>query len=105
MGGAVGGFFTHAPMGRMRERLQLSRELNSGFTGTLPDFSGMPIEEVARRLRELGVIGEREGPGGDERALMLLNEARQSFGNWTPYAEFNVSVTLRHPYVGSLDLD
>ena len=89
MGGAVGGFFTHAPMGRMRERLQLSQEFYQGFNGTLPDFTDVPALEVAAKLRELGILGPAE-KGDEEHVHLLLEQARHSFGNWTPFAEFNI---------------
>lgn len=90
MGGAVGGFFTHAPLGRVKERVNLTKRIYLEFPGGLPDDSGKSIPEVAKHLRELGILQDVDDIE-DERIHLLLEEARQSFGNWTPYAEFNVS--------------
>jgi Inosine-uridine preferring nucleoside hydrolase len=90
MGGAVGGFFTHAPMGELSERLQLKKHLHRDFTGRLPDDSNTSIEEVARHFRELGILEGTEDLE-DERVHLLLQQARVSFGNQSEFAEFNVS--------------
>jgi uridine nucleosidase len=89
MGGAIGGFFTHAPLGRLQTRVQLSDQLHREFPSGLPDDSGMSIAEVAKHFRELGILKEADDLE-DERVQFLLEEARLSFGNTTPYAEFNV---------------
>jgi len=89
MGGAVGGFFTHAPLGRLRDRIHLSERLYREFPGGLPDDSGMTISEVAKHFRALGLLKDADDID-DERIHLLLEEARQSFGNTTPYAEFNI---------------
>jgi uridine nucleosidase len=49
----------------------------------------MSISDVAKHFRELGLLEGTEDTS-DERVHMLLEEARQSFGNTTHYAEFNV---------------
>jgi uridine nucleosidase len=90
MGGAIGGFFTHAPLGRVRDRIQLSERLHKEFPSGLPDDSGMTMTEVVKHFRTLGLLKDAED-ATDEGVHLLLEEARQSFGNWTPYAEFNVS--------------
>jgi len=87
MGGAIGGFFTHAPMGRIKERVQLSKDLSRVFPGGLhgEEFRDMPIEEVAKLFRKLRVL-EEEHKFVNER----LQEVREYYGNWTPFAEFNI---------------
>jgi uridine nucleosidase len=90
MGGSVGGFFTHAPLGRLQTRIQLSDQLHKEFPGGLPDDSGMTIPEVAQHFRELGLLKDTDDID-DERVHLLLEEARFSFGNTTPFAEFNVN--------------
>jgi len=97
MGGAIGGFFTHAPLGRMSERIELSEHLHREFPGGLPDDSGMSIEEVAKQFRRLGLI-KRGDDVEDERVHLLLEQARQSFGNTTAYAEFNVCCSLSNSF-------
>jgi uridine nucleosidase len=90
MGGAVGGFFTHAPMGKLSERLQLKKHMHRDFPRRFPDDSEMTIEEVARHFRKLGILEGTEDLE-DERVHLLLEQARVSFGNQTEFAEFNVS--------------
>ena len=90
MGGAIGGFFTHAPLGKLRDRIQLSEHLSREFPGGLPDDSGKTISEVAEHFRDQNLLRDADNIS-DERIHLLLEQARQSFGNHTPYAEFNVS--------------
>ncbi|KAF1986722.1 nucleoside hydrolase [Aulographum hederae CBS 113979] len=85
MGGAVGGFFTNAPMGMIKERVQLSKDLSKMLPGGLHDHPDMPIEEVAQMFHKLGIIQET-----NDRTNALLNEVRNYYGNWTPVAEFNI---------------
>jgi hypothetical protein len=89
MGGAIGGFFSHAPCGKISERLELTRTLHKEFPGGLPDDSDMTIAEVAKHFKELGILKGTDDMN-DERVHFLLEQARSSFGNWSPYAEFNV---------------
>jgi len=89
MGGAIGGFFTHAPLGRLSERIQLSPQLHQQFPSGLPDDSNMSISEVASLFRKLGLLQDADKISHD-KAQLLLNQARQNFGNSTPYAEFNI---------------
>jgi len=89
MGGAIGGFFTHAPLGRLRERIQLSPLLHRRFPSGLPDDSDMSIGEVATHFRELGLLQDADNISHD-KTQFLLNQARHNFGNSTPYAEFNI---------------
>jgi uridine nucleosidase len=91
MGGSIGGFFTHAPLGRLQSRVQLSDQLHRGFPSGLPDDSDMTIAQVAKHFRALGLLKDVDDLE-DEKVIMLLEQARQSFGNTTPYAEFNVSL-------------
>jgi uridine nucleosidase len=91
MGGAIGGFFTHAPLGRLQNRIQLSDQLHREFPSGLPDDSGMSTAEVAKHFRELGILKDSDDLE-DEKVQFLLEEARLSFGNTTPYAEFNVCI-------------
>jgi hypothetical protein len=93
MGGAIGGFFTHAPLGRVSARIHLSENLHREFPGGLPDDAGMSIGEVAKHFRELGLLKDADDVG-DERVRLLLDEARMYFGNSTPFAEFNVGFKL-----------
>jgi uridine nucleosidase len=88
MGGAIGGFFTHAPLGRMKERLHFNTNLERDFPAGLPDDSKMTIEEVAKHFKELGIIQDTNL--SDEKVVLLLEQARRSFGNSTPFAEFNI---------------
>jgi uridine nucleosidase len=90
MGGAVGGFFTHAPLGRLSQRIHLREHLHRDFPGGLPEDSGMSIQEVAKHFWELGILQSAESLE-EEKVHLMLEEARVSFGNWTPFAEFNVS--------------
>ncbi|KIW01089.1 uncharacterized protein PV09_07376 [Verruconis gallopava] len=89
MGGAIGGFFTHAPIGRLRHRVPLSKSLSRKFPGGLPDDSNLSISDVARRFKSLGLI--QDGSDIDDKRIeLLLQESRRSFGNTTDYAEFNI---------------
>ena len=90
MGGAVGGFFTHAPLGKVSQRVKLREHLHRDFPGGLAEDSGMTIQEVAKHFWELGILQGAED-FQDEKVHLMLEEARVSFGNWTPFAEFNVS--------------
>jgi uridine nucleosidase len=85
MGGAVGGFFSNAPLGRMRERLALREPVYRHFPAGPPD--GESADRLVRRFRELGILDDGVD---DEKVGLLLDQARRSFGNSTPYAEFNV---------------
>jgi len=49
----------------------------------------MSIAEVAAHFRELGLLQNAEDIS-DDKVQFLLNQARRSFGNWTPFAEFNI---------------
>lgn len=91
MGGAIGGFFTHAPLGRLRSRITLSPSLPQSFPAGLPDDSQLSLPEVASQFRALGLLTDADHLD-DAAVHLLLNEARQSFGNSTPYAEFNIYV-------------
>lgn len=91
MGGAIGGFFSHAPLGRLRERIALSSTLYQEFPFGLPDDSALSLPQVASQFRALGLLKDADHLD-DERVQLLLNEARQSFGNTTRYAEFNIYV-------------
>lgn len=94
MGGAIGGFFTHAPIGRLPDRINLSENLSREFPAGLPDDSGMTMGELAKHFRALKLL-ENADDLSDEGVELLLGQARRSFGNTTPYAEFNVSVASR----------
>jgi uridine nucleosidase len=89
MGGAIGGFFSHAPLGRMASRIELSSELHREFPAGLPDSSPLTIKEVAAHFREKGLFMNAHDLD-DEKIEALLHEARASFGNTTPFAEFNI---------------
>ena len=93
MGGAIGGFFTHAPLGKLSRRLKYSETLHKDFPGGLPDDSDMTIPEVGRHFKQLGILKGYEDIE-DEQIHLLLEQARQSFGNWSPFAEFNVCIGL-----------
>jgi uridine nucleosidase len=88
MGGAVGGFFTHAPMGRLQERVELGEGLHKVLEGSQDDGE-VDMKDVVKKLREGGLLKDAENMN-DEKVTLLLNQARQSFGNTTPFAEFNV---------------
>jgi uridine nucleosidase len=90
MGGAVGGFFTNAPLGRMNERVNLRKSVYKDFPGGLPGESEKTIEQIVQHFQELGILDGSENIDG-EKTRLLLDQARRSFGNSTPYAEFNVS--------------
>jgi hypothetical protein len=89
MGGAVGGFFSNAPLGRMRERLELRRSVFRDFPAGLPDERDQSVDQVVKHFRQLGILDGSEDVD-DEKTRLLLDQARRSFGNSTPYAEFNV---------------
>ena len=89
MGGAIGGFFTSAPIGRLNIRAQLASHLSSVLPTGLPDNSAMGVAEFAKQLRELGVV-QNAGNVDDAELQVLLHNARRSFGNTTDYAEFNI---------------
>ncbi|QDS73685.1 hypothetical protein FKW77_002978 [Venturia effusa] len=89
MGGAIGGFFSYAPIGRVTDRIELSEELHREFPAGLPDESPMTIKEVAAHFREKGLFKNAHDLE-PSRIEDLLHEARSSFGNTTPYAEFNI---------------
>jgi len=89
MGGAIGGFFSHAPLGRLPNRVELSEELHREFPAGLPDDSPLTIKEVAQHFREKGLYRNAHDLD-DEKIETLLHEARGSFGNTTPFAEFNI---------------
>ncbi|TLD36919.1 ATP-dependent RNA helicase [Venturia nashicola] len=89
MGGAIGGFFSHAPVGRLADRVELSEELHREFPAGLPDNSPMTIKEVASHFREKKLFRNAQDLD-DSKIEALLHEARGSFGNTTPFAEFNI---------------
>jgi hypothetical protein len=89
MGGSVGGFFTHAPLGRLSTRLKLRKNLHRDFPEGLPDDSDLTIPEVAKHFKELGILEETENMA-DEQIHLFLEQARLSFGNSSPFSEFNV---------------
>lgn len=89
MGGAIGGFFSHAPLGRLPDRVDLSEELHREFPAGVPDESPMTIKEVAAHFREKGLFKNAHDLD-DDKIEALLQEARGSFGNTTPFAEFNI---------------
>lgn len=88
MGGAIGGFFTHAPMGRLQERVELGEGLHKVLGGGVDD-GDVDMKYLVKTLREEGLLKDAESLD-DEKLQLLLNQARQSFGNTTPFAEFNV---------------
>jgi uridine nucleosidase len=89
MGGAIGGFFTHAPIGRLRERIPMSESVSREFPGGLPDDSDMSISDIAKHFRELDLLDDADNID-DRRVHEFLEQARRSFGNTTHYAEFNI---------------
>lgn len=89
MGGAIGGFFSHAPIGRLTDRVELSEELHREFPAGLPDESLLTIKEVTAHFREKGLFRNADDLD-DSKIETLLHEARASFGNTTPFAEFNI---------------
>jgi hypothetical protein len=94
MGGAVGGFFTNAPLGRMHERLELRKSVYRDFPAGLPDEREKTVDQIVKHFRELGILEGSEDV--DDEKSRLLDQARRSFGNSTQYSEFNVgSLTLK----------
>ena len=89
MGGAIGGFFTHAPMGRLRERVQLVDYLHKAIPSGFSHESGITIKEVLEIFRKMDLLKDAVDMD-DDKMHSLLAEARGSFGNMTPFAEFNV---------------
>jgi uridine nucleosidase len=89
MGGAIGGFFSHAPLGRLDNRLQFRKNIHRDFPSGLPDDSGMTIPEVAKHFKELGILKGTEDLE-DDKINLILQQARFNFGNSSPFAEFNV---------------
>lgn len=89
MGGAIGGYFSHAPLGRLPNRVELSEVLHREFPAGLPDDSPLTIKEVASHFREKGLFKNIHDLD-DDKIEALLHEARGNFGNTTPFAEFNI---------------
>jgi uridine nucleosidase len=89
MGGAIGQFFTHAPIGRFTEHPQLANDLHRKFPNGLTDASSWSSGTLLQHFQDLGVI-RNEQQQDDERLKGLLDAARNSFGNTTDYAEFNI---------------
>jgi hypothetical protein len=91
MGGGVGNLFTHAPMGRYSERIELSPKVWREYPQGPPD---MPPVELARLFREEELALNVEGISDEKLGTMLMQQ-RKSCGNFSQFAEFNVSLTLR----------
>lgn len=94
MGGAVGNFFTNAPMGRLIERpdLDMTGNVYEHFPGGLPEAAATDSVASLKLLKDAGLFKDAQSLDED-KALLLLNQAQHRFGNWSPYAEFNVSST------------
>ncbi|KAF2403688.1 nucleoside hydrolase [Trichodelitschia bisporula] len=88
MGGVVGGFFTHAPLGKLSERVELSEKLHKEFPTWLSGDSVMTTEELGAHFRGLGLL--KDQGVADDKLFNVLDKAKESFGNWSPYAEFNI---------------
>lgn len=96
MGGVVGGLFSHAPLGRVPKRSitlrnTLHRLLPAGIH-SVQNKSG-ELAEIAALIRREGIVNTKIEEGEeewDERIQSLLSQARSSFGNWSPWAEFNI---------------
>jgi uridine nucleosidase len=92
MGGAVGGFFSNAPMGRVAERpdVEMASNVYEHWPEGLHEAEGMNMEEVVRQVKKLGILKDADRVD-DEKVFLLLQQEQKSFGNWSPFAEFNVS--------------
>jgi uridine nucleosidase len=88
MGGAIGGFFTHAPVGRIRDRVPLSSSLSRQFPEGHTEDSGRSIKHLADHFRSIKVLNADHLE--DEEVVSRLQAAHKSFGNTTDYAEFNI---------------
>ena len=86
MGGGVGNFFTHAPMGRYSERVKLSERVWKTYPEGPPD---MPPTELAKLFRKKKLVLDVDGIS-DERLGAMLLQQQKACGNWSAFAEFNV---------------
>jgi hypothetical protein len=90
MGGAIGGLFTHAPMGKHVDRIPLKKTLHHDIPDGLHHHdANVSSNDIAKSLKEVGVF-EGDVDVEDPRLHRIIEEARTSFGNWSPFAEFNV---------------
>lgn len=89
MGGAIGGFFTHASVGRTPDRIALAHTLSRDFPEGIPLEADIPNAELATKFRSLNLLLDADGLDDDEIG-QRLQEIRQSFGNTTDFAEFNI---------------
>jgi Inosine-uridine preferring nucleoside hydrolase len=90
MGGAVGNCFTYAPMGKVTSRVSITPDFHKRFPGGLPKGSKA---DVIQEIRSMKVI-ENEESITDAEIWDFVLHSRDNFGNWSPYAEFNVSHVL-----------
>lgn len=89
MGGAIGQFFTHAPIGRFTVHPKLASDLHRKFPNGLEQEASWRSETLLQHFQDLGVIYNEQRQDG-EQLTGLLDAARRSFGNTTDYAEFNI---------------
>ena len=90
MGGAVGNFFTHAPLGRLPTPLSLSPTLHRALPAGLPGT--IAAADAAALLRRHGLLRGASAALAAAPLAARVAAARAAFGNSTPAAEFNVYV-------------
>lgn len=87
MGGGIGNFFTHAPMGRVVDRIQVSPRVWKEYPKGPP--ANMKPTELARLFRKLDLVVGADGMS-DEQLGARLERQKQACGNWNNAAEFNI---------------
>lgn len=88
MGGGVGNFFTHAPMGRFADRVMLSPKVWQQYPQGLPAME--PLKLLEDFLSKGLLLDVPNGLDKNELAKRLKRQ-QEACGNWSQFAEFNVS--------------
>lgn len=92
MGGGVGNFFTHAPMGRFADRVTLSAKIWKEYPHGPP---ALPPMEMLNDFINRGLLVDVPENVDKNDLAMRLKRQQEACGNWTPFAEFNVRVSRR----------
>lgn len=87
MGGGIGNFFTHAPMGRFVDRVRLSPKVWQVFPKGPPD--DLTSLDLARLFLKDGLVLDA-GDLSIEELATRLDRQRRACGNWSSFAEFNI---------------
>lgn len=95
MGGAVGSGFTNAPMGRLSDRLspKMTDDVHINSPQVISALDGAGIQKAVSEHKEARLVKEN-AQLNDQSTPLLLEQAKNGFGNWSPFAEFNVSRDL-----------